>query len=265
MIADTIGQLLTSLRRLARATVGDQQAGDDIVEVTLRRLASSNQEAPASSEVVQVYRCFFDTAVHTTERPIFDPRSTTLSSTDQQVALARLAGLDLPSRLTFLLRTMEGLEPEVIAEIRELSVDDVEEALAKCRSDLAAQLTTSILIIEDEPFVAADLESLIVDLGHRVTAKVSTRTDALIAVGKEAPGLVLSDVELADGSSGAEAADDILGIIDVPVIFITAYPERLLTGERAEPTFLIEKPFRRDDVVANISLALFFKVSEATG
>ena len=44
----------------------------------------------------------------------------------------------------------------------------------------------------------------------------------------------------------------------VPVIFITAFPERLLTGERPEPTFLITKPFQRSTVKAAIAQALFF-------
>ena len=44
----------------------------------------------------------------------------------------------------------------------------------------------------------------------------------------------------------------------VPVIFITAFPERLLSGERPEPTFLISKPFQRSTVKAAIAQALFF-------
>ena len=46
----------------------------------------------------------------------------------------------------------------------------------------------------------------------------------------------------------------------MPVIFITAYPERLLTGAKPEPTFLIRKPYRPDEVKAVISQALFFDV-----
>jgi CheY-like chemotaxis protein len=45
---------------------------------------------------------------------------------------------------------------------------------------------------------------------------------------------------------------------DVPVIFITAYPERLLTGERPEPTYLITKPFLTETVMAAVGQALFF-------
>ena len=70
------------------------------------------------------------------------------------------------------------------------------------------------------------------------------------------PGLVLADIQLADGSSGLDAVDDILEIDSVPVIFITAYPERLLTGERPEPTFLVTKPFATESVKATIAQAL---------
>ena len=58
-----------------------------------------------------------------------------------------------------------------------------------------------------------------------------------------------------------DAVDDILKIETVPVIFITAYPERLLTGDRPEPTYLITKPFKEESVRAAIAQALFFGCS----
>jgi CheY-like chemotaxis protein len=70
--------------------------------------------------------------------------------------------------------------------------------------------------------------------------------------------MVLADIQLADGSSGIDAVNEILMAFKLPVIFITAYPERLLTGERPEPTFLITKPFQPEIVKAVISQALFF-------
>ena len=73
-----------------------------------------------------------------------------------------------------------------------------------------------------------------------------------------APGLVLADIQLADGSSGLDAVNEILTSIEAPVIFITAFPERLLTGEKPEPAFLVTKPFRPETVKATISQALFF-------
>ena len=122
------------------------------------------------------------------------------------------------------------------------------------------QITASVLIIEDEPLIALDIEGIVGDLGHDVVGIATTRTEAGELARKTKPGLVLADIQLADGSSGIDAVNDILKGADMPVIFITAYPERLLTGERAEPTFLITKPFKPEMVKAVISQALFFDV-----
>jgi len=74
------------------------------------------------------------------------------------------------------------------------------------------------------------------------------------------PGLVLADIQLADGSSGIDAVNEFLRDVSVPVIFVTAYPERLLTGTKPEPTFLISKPFKEEALKAVISQALFFDI-----
>src|SRR3546814_18921312 len=96
----------------------------------------------------------------------------------------------------------------------------------------------------------------------------STRTDTLfpyttlfrsVAAFQETDaGLVLADIQLADGSSGIDAVQDILALAPVPAIFITAFPERLLTGSRVEPTFLISKQFRQNTVREAIIQSLIF-------
>ena len=131
----------------------------------------------------------------------------------------------------------------------------------KAQKEIDAELATDVLIIEDEAVISADIEALVRELGHNVVAVSTTRTEAVDAVANHRPGLVLADIQLADGSSGIDAVKDILKRIDVPVIFITAFPERLLTGERPEPTFLITKPFQPETVKAAISQALFFHPS----
>ena len=87
-----------------------------------------------------------------------------------------------------------------------------------------------------------------------------TERQAIEAILQTKPGLVLADIHLADGSSGLDAVNEILRSFSVPVIFVTAYPQRLLTGTRPEPTFLITKPFHHDNVRAVISQALFFDI-----
>jgi hypothetical protein len=69
---------------------------------------------------------------------------------------------------------------------------------------------------------------------------------------------VIADIRLADGSSGLDAVNDLLRSLTVPVVFVTAFPERLATGCGPEPTFLIRKPFREEALRAIVSQVLFF-------
>jgi CheY-like chemotaxis protein len=114
------------------------------------------------------------------------------------------------------------------------------------------------MIIEDEAIIALHIKSIVVGLGHSVAGVARTRTEAVALAERSRPELVLADINLADGSSGIDAVKDILAEFDVPVIFITAFPERLLTGEKPEPAFLITKPFQPETVKAAIGQALFF-------
>jgi CheY-like chemotaxis protein len=125
--------------------------------------------------------------------------------------------------------------------------------------ELAAQLATDVLIIEDEALIALDLEALVENLGHKVIGIARTRAEAMTIARTKSPGLILADIQLADGSSGLDAVDDLLNTFEVPVIFITAYPERFLTGERPEPAFLVSKPYQPATVSALVSQALFFE------
>jgi CheY-like chemotaxis protein len=163
-------------------------------------------------------------------------------------------------RQAFLLTALEGFTVDECGQILGESTEDVRALISRAQADIEADLATEVLIIEDEPVIAADIEQLVVDLGHKVTTVATTRTEAVAAVNKRRPGLVLADIQLADGSSGIDAVNDILKGHDVPVIFITAFPERLLTGEKPEPAFLITKPFQPETVKAAIGQALFFHV-----
>ena len=128
-------------------------------------------------------------------------------------------------------------------------------------AEIDRQIATRVLIIEDEPLISMDLAEIVESLGHGVTTIARTAAQAVSAAAAEAPGLVLADIQLADGSSGLDAVRDILAMFEVPVIFITSFPERLLTGKRPEPTFLITKPYDPDAVKATISQALFFRTT----
>lgn len=246
---------LPYVRRYARALTGSQQTGDQYVRVALEALAAGEQTLPEQlSPRVALYHVFH--AIWGTSGAQLEDRH---PDADGGAAPAdRLMRIAPRSRQAFLLTALEGFTPSEAAQILDTGYPEVERLIAQAQADIDAELATDVLIIEDEPVIAADIEALVRELGHNVVDIAATRTEALDAIAKKQPGLVLADIQLADGSSGIDAVKDILGQFNVPVIFITAFPERLLTGERPEPTFLITKPFQPETVKAAIGQALFF-------
>jgi len=171
----------------------------------------------------------------------------------------RLSSITPLPRQAFLLLAVEGFSESEAAQILEIPIEQLRGLVEESGRELAADIATDVLIIEDEAFIAFDLEGLVESLGHRVLGIARTREEALAIAGKKRPGLILADIQLADGSSGLDAVNDMLETFETPVIFITAYPERFLTGERPEPAFLIAKPYQPSTVSAILSQALFFE------
>ena len=249
---------LPYVRRYARALTGDQATGDNYVRVALEALAAGEQQLSGEmTPRVALYHVFHTIWTAT------GARLEDVNAADDQhdPAAQRLMRISPRSRQAFLLTALEGFTPSEAAQILDVTPGEVERLIAEAQSDIDAELATDVLIIEDEAIISADIESLVKELGHRVTGSATTHDEAVEAAGRHQPGLVLADIQLADGSSGIDAVKDILKRFDVPVIFITAFPERLLTGERPEPTFLITKPFQPETVKAAISQALFFHPS----
>jgi DNA-directed RNA polymerase specialized sigma24 family protein len=248
---------LPYVRRYARALTGDQTTGDNYVRATLEALAAGERQLEASATPrVALYQVFH--AIWSTAGAKLEPRGVEAEATVAPDAVQRLMRIAPKSRQAFLLTALEGFTPAEAALILGVGFADVERLIAQAQAEIDAELATDVLIIEDEPVIAADIEALVKELGHNVSDIVATRSEAVEAARRAAPGLVLADIQLADGSSGVDAVKDILQDHDTPVIFITAFPERLLTGERPEPTFLITKPFQPETVKAAIGQALFF-------
>jgi CheY-like chemotaxis protein len=156
---------------------------------------------------------------------------------------------------------MEGFSSQETGEIMGIEASEVDGLVNEAMREIDRQTRADVLIIEDEPIIAMDIETIVRDMGHDITGIAVTRDEAVQMAMSRRPGLVLADIQLADDSSGIDAVKDILAQFNVPVIFITAFPERLLTGERPEPTFLITKPFQRQTVKAAISQALFLDIA----
>jgi CheY-like chemotaxis protein len=241
------------LRRFARALTGSQTLGDACVVAAIERiLAGKAGSIPAR---IALYRSVLAEVDALETRPI------TASVPSSQVVdpvQRNLAALTPVGRQAFLLVAMEEFSLQDAALVLEMSPAEVSALLEDANQDIAAQIATDVVIIEDEPLIAMDLEQLVQELGHRVVRVARTERQAIEAVRQTRPGLVLADIQLADGSSGLDAVNEFLQIFSVPVIFVTAFPERLLTGAKPEPTFLVSKPFQAEALKAVISQALFF-------
>lgn len=236
-VAEELDREIPYLRRYARAVTGDSARGDRILASVCREILHSN-DRPVGR--VGLFKAL-------------DQVFTRLQVDDH---CHEIAALSCDARRAFLLTAMEGFSVSDTATVMSCETDAVSALISAAEQDLAASLATEVFIIEDEPLVAAHIAQIAQSMGHRVTGQAVTRDSAVRRCLQDRPGLVVADVQLADGSSGAEAAEEIVTKLGTPVVFVTAYPQRLLTGERGEPAFLVPKPFRPDMVKAVMSQAL---------
>jgi DNA-directed RNA polymerase specialized sigma24 family protein/CheY-like chemotaxis protein len=252
--SQTIAQHVPYLRRYARALTGNQALGDSYVTATLEKLVKEPHrltEPPQSK--IELFKTFSTVWNSTTLGGLAE------QAADMSPAERRLAQITAMPRQAFLLVALEAFSEDQAATILNVDKQTLKELVEDSGRELAAQIATDILIIEDEALIALDLENIVEGLGHRTIGIARTRTEAIALAKKKRPGLILADIQLADGSSGLEAVNDLLTTFEVPVIFITAYPERFLTGERPEPAFLVSKPYQQSTVSALVSQALFFE------
>jgi CheY-like chemotaxis protein len=244
------------LRRYARALTGSQATGDAFVKATLEAaLADDDLAESLRGGRVPLYRAFNKVW---SSAYLEVPAEAGPQGLHESAAQDHLRKITPLNRQALLLTTVEDFSPGEAGEIMGVGQNEVEGLVTEAIEEIERETATSVLIIEDEPLISMQLEDLVRSLGHEICGTAATRTQAQQIVAECTPGLVLADIQLADGSSGLDAVDDILAMDSVPVIFITAYPERLLTGDRPEPTYLITKPFQEDTVRAAISQALFF-------
>jgi CheY-like chemotaxis protein len=250
----TVAQFVPLLRRYGRALTGSQSAGDAYVAASL--------EAMVADPSVMEDECGPRVAIYHLFTKIWNSIAINGAAAPAETKLPgeqKLAKITPLPRQAFLLVALEGFTESDAARILDIDVVTLRRLIEESGRELAADIATDVLIIEDDSFIAAELEGLVENLGHRVLGVARTHAEAIALTKNKEPGLILADIQLADNSSGLDAVNELLGSFEVPVIFITAYPERFLTGERPEPAFLIAKPFQPSTVSAIASQALFFE------
>lgn len=232
------------LRRYARVLSGSQKVGDQYVRICLETLVAEPKRLEAAPfRRLHLYRLFHQTWAGIAERISPSGLSADVAINEFQAHLHRLPPL---RRQVLLLTAVEGFSVDEAAAILEVPPETAEREMVAARIELNDQAATSVLIIEDEPIIAFDLSDIVGEMGHDVVGTAATKNEAVSLAARRRPGLILADIKLGDGSSGIDAVAEILRTRDIPVVFVTAFPERLLTGAHREPAFLVTKPFEPD-------------------
>jgi len=250
---------LPYLRRYARALTGSQATGDRYAAATLEAiLADRSILASDDTPRVALFRAF-----HLVWNSTGAPMEAASAPGLEQRAQQMLSALTPNTREALLLRTVEEFRHDEIGRIMQISQNEAEELIVIAMREMEASVRGKVMVIEDEPLIAMDIRNTVTDMGHHVTGIARTRDQAVALGRKERPDLILADIQLADNSSGIDAVNILLEELGhVPVIFITAFPDRLLTGEKPEPAFLIPKPFTVEQVRSAVSQAMFFATTE---
>ncbi|MGE0204710.1 MAG: response regulator [Hyphomicrobiaceae bacterium] len=257
-----LASYLPPMRRFARVLIGSQKGGDALVLAALQSIVQQGSEPGSQVSKIDLYRHLIIMFDGVAGRHVMELGAPRAEASEVDVVLSKV----LPKgRQAFLLSAMEGFSDDEAREILDVSKAEFDRLRVSAFAEIAREIATDVLIIEDEVFIARDLAAIMTRLGHRVIGRARTHKEAIVVLAGRKPGLILADIQLADGSNGIDAVNEILGLGNVPVVFITAFPERLLTGKRPEPTFLIAKPFCVDEVRAVVSQVLFFADRSSPG
>lgn len=257
-LVQSISTNLPYLRRYARALTGSQDTGDRYAAAALEAILENDAEKHASAGQKATLFATFHAVWASAGSPVGEP-DTPMSARAQD----HMAALTPNTREALLLHAIEGFSFEEIGNIIGVSAEDAAGFIDIARREMEMAIAGDVLVIEDEAIIAMDIAAIVMEMGHRITGIARTRREAVQRAASSRPDLILADIQLADNSSGMDAVNDILAQFDdIPVIFITAFPERLLTGVRPEPAFLITKPFSEDQVRSAVSQAMFFSSTE---
>jgi len=113
-----------------------------------------------------------------------------------------------------------------------------------------------LLLVEDEPFVALDLQMLLTDVGHEVVGVAEDTAEALSLADSEHPEAALVDVKLRDGPTGPDIGRALLDR-GVRVVFVTGNPE-MLPADLKTSQPVVDKPFslkRIEDALERVRAA----------
>src|SRR5712671_813208 len=251
-MSEAITRTLPFLRRYARAVTGSQKRGDEWVRLCAEvAVQQPDLIAQADDTKLGVFTLF-----HRLRQPFGNLEESTSDNSVSGRLKESLTDMAPVQRQVLLLTVLEGFTVADAATILGIDAGTAERSLEEARRELQRVAAVRVLVIEDEAVIALDVADIVRNAGHQVVGIAATEKAAIELAKKHSPHLVLADVQLRGSDSGITAVREIMQAMTVPVIFVTGYPERLLTGTQLEPAFVISKPFDPDLLRAAIAQAL---------
>ena len=251
---DLMEQHVRHLRRYASILTGSKQVGDTLILACLERLGASCAELRLDFSRVDLFRKFHD-VVADLDYSFCLSGWVQLDKAEAQT-LGRLASLDKRDRAVVLLCKVEQFAIDDVARIMGLPRGDIGRIAITASKTLAGIEHHSILIIEDEFLIARDLSRIIEQMGYSVCGVVGNADAAIDVAASQKPSLLLADLQLADGEfGGVRAAEQIALSADIPVVFVTAYPNMAIESSVKSP-LIVRKPFHPASVVHAVRQAL---------
>ena len=251
-MSEAITRTLPFLRRYARAVTGSQKRGDEWVRLCAEvALQQPELIAKAEDTKLGVFTLF-----HRLRQPFGSLEEGAIDNSVSGRLKESLTDMAPLQRQVLLLTVLEGFTVQDAARILDIDPEIAERSLEEARRELQRVAAVRVLVIEDEAVIALDVADIVRNAGHQVVGIAATEKTAIELAKQHSPHLVLADVQLRGTDSGITAVKEIMQAMTVPVIFVTGYPERLLTGTQVEPAFVISKPFDPDLLRAAIAQAL---------
>lgn len=251
--AESLLPLVPYLRRYASMLTGSRELGDQQLALCLELVVAEPERLRGDDLLVELFQAF-----HVVSSAIdsIDHQWASLTGGYRERLKSALGLLPLAQRRALLLVVVEDFTVEQAAQILGLKGDAVRQELSQARAALEQLIGHSVLIIEDEPLIARHLKDMMAGMGFSSSRLVSSMDMALDALQSEEPDLVLADLQLAGEGDGLQAARDILRKRQVPIVFVTGYPERLSTLDGEAPAFVVAKPFTKSRLASVVDEAM---------
>ena len=232
-------------RQFCRLVVADRLFGDELTAYfeheSRDRLSENGNYEGGRAELLRAFLTDWGRHYDADKTP--EPFTT--------AAMLRGAGPPPPkTQVAVLLNDVLGFTKDEINRVIEPTSNSVTELIVTGRVMHASTAKGSVVIIEDEALIASDLSMIVGGLGAKVVGSAKNAKEASSLILKYQPDLIFADFNLEDEKTGVDVVQESRAYHQCPVVFVTGFPEDVLSGSEREPDVVIGKPYSVESIRA---------------